>query len=229
MPGLTVAVAQPPCAALDVAANALAHAAAVRAAGARLVVFPELSLTGYELEAPELAADDPRLAPLVAACAATGSIALAGAPVAGPFIATLAVDGSGGRIVYRKQLPSDGERRRFRPGPAPAVLDVDGWRIGLAICRENGNAEHVAATAALGIDVYAAGVVDVAADDVVMEQRSQRIATAYGVWVAVASFAGPTGGGFAETAGRSGIWSPTGEVVDRADRAPGGLARATVG
>ena len=49
---LRLAVAQPPCVPLDVAANARAHAAAVRAAGARVVVFPELSLTGYELDAP---------------------------------------------------------------------------------------------------------------------------------------------------------------------------------
>ena len=83
MPELRLAVAQPACAALDVSANALAHAAAVRAARSRVVVFPELSLTGYELTAPLLAPDDPRLEPLVEACAATGSIALAGAPIEG--------------------------------------------------------------------------------------------------------------------------------------------------
>ena len=46
---LIVAVAQPPCAPHDVAGNARAHAAAVRDTRARVVVFPELSLTGYEL------------------------------------------------------------------------------------------------------------------------------------------------------------------------------------
>ena len=51
---LTIAVAQPLSMPYDVAANALAHAAAVRAAGARVVVFPELSLTGYELDAPAI-------------------------------------------------------------------------------------------------------------------------------------------------------------------------------
>src|SRR5205823_3134112 len=85
---LLLAVAQPECVSFDVAANALAHAALVRRAGARVVVFPELSLTGYELDAPPLAADDARLAPLVEACAETGSVALAGAPVPGPHIGT---------------------------------------------------------------------------------------------------------------------------------------------
>ena len=58
------------------AANARAHAAAVRAAGARVVVFPELSLTGYHLDAPTVPHDDPRLAPIVDACADTRSLAL---------------------------------------------------------------------------------------------------------------------------------------------------------
>ena len=43
---LRVAVAQPLCVPYDVGQNAVAHAAAVRAAAARVVVFPELSLTG---------------------------------------------------------------------------------------------------------------------------------------------------------------------------------------
>jgi predicted amidohydrolase len=94
---LVIAVAQPPCVAYDVAANALTHAATVRAAGARVMVFPELSLTGYELDAPAISADDPRLAPIVEACADTGALALVGAPVqdeAGArHIGMLAVDG----------------------------------------------------------------------------------------------------------------------------------------
>src|SRR5262249_45107352 len=78
---LTVAVAQPPCVPYDVAANALAHATAIREAGTRVVVFPELSLTGYELDAPAVAPDDPRLRPIVEACRETGSVALIGSPV----------------------------------------------------------------------------------------------------------------------------------------------------
>ncbi|MYU12407.1 carbon-nitrogen hydrolase family protein, partial [Streptomyces sp. SID8361] len=80
---LSIAVAQPRCVAHDVAANAVAHAEAVRAAGARVVVFPEMSLTGYELDATPVAPDDERLAPIVAACAESRTLALVGAAVAG--------------------------------------------------------------------------------------------------------------------------------------------------
>jgi predicted amidohydrolase len=227
MRSLVIAVCQPRVAALDVTANAIRHAAAVRAASARVVVFPELSLTGYELDAPVLDPGDPRLEPLVEACRATDTVALAGAPVDGPYIGMLAIDGTGARVAYRKQHPHTSEER-FLPGPSPEVLEVDGWRLGLAICRDTGVAAHVAETAALGIDAYVAGVVDPPEGDTVAAERAKRVNKEYGVWVAVSSFAGPTGSGYTETAGRSGIWAPTGRIEARAGRSPGEIARATM-
>src|SRR5689334_18358343 len=106
---LSIAVAQPPCVPYDVAANAAAHAAVVRRAGARLVVFPELSLTGYHMDAADVALDDRRLGPLIDACAELDALALVGAPVAGAagqsHIGLLALDGTGARLAYRKRYP----------------------------------------------------------------------------------------------------------------------------
>ena len=159
--GIVIAVAQPRSVSFDVAANALTHAAAIRAASARVVVFPELSLTGYELDAPTIDARDPRLAPIVAACAETGSLALVGAPVQGEagqrHIALLAVDGNGTSVAYRKTWLGGAEPDRFAPGDGPAVLEVDGWRLGLAICKDTGVPQHASDTASLGIDAYVAG------------------------------------------------------------------------
>ncbi|MDG4801263.1 phosphotransferase [Micromonospora sp. WMMD980] len=130
-PSLRIAVAQPLTRTDDVAGNAERHAAAVRAARARVVVFPELSLTGYELAAAPLDPSDDRLAPLRAACAATGTLALAGAPVAGPHIAVLAVDGDGVRVAYRAggDVLAEAEvmRHLHRAGfPVPRVHRADG-------------------------------------------------------------------------------------------------------
>ena len=80
----------------------------------------------------------------------------------------------------------------------------------------------------LGIDVYVAGVLESAADEAVHSERALRITTNHQVWVAVASFAGSTGGGFEQAAGRSAIWLPDGTVVSRAGPEPGGIARATL-
>ena len=83
----------------DLAANVAAHVEAVRRAGARLIAFPELSLTGYDLDADPVDVSDPALLPLVEACASVGAVALVGAPVrtaAGTeHVATLRVDADG--------------------------------------------------------------------------------------------------------------------------------------
>jgi predicted amidohydrolase len=229
---LVIAVAQPACVALDVAANAAEHAAIVRRAGARFVVFPEMSLTGYEFDAPAVQADDPRLAPLVEACAETGTLALAGAPVGGAggmrHIGVLAIDGTGARVVYRKVWLGAEEAARFAPGAGPVVLDVDGWRLGLAVCRDTGVMQHATDTAALGMDAYVAGVLEKAEDAAVPGERARRVAADHGVWVAIASFAGPTGEGYADAAGGSGIWHPDGGAVVEAGRDVGEVLRATI-
>ena len=230
---LRVAVAQPLCVPYDVTQNAVAHAAAVRTAAARVVVFPELSLTGYELGAPTLTAGDPRLCPLAEACAETGSVALAGAPVPGeagrPHIAMLAVDGTGISVAYRKLWLAEVEAERFSPGDKPAVLEVDGWRLGLAICKDVSVPQHQVDTTALGVDAYVAGTVMSADERDLQDGRASRIAARYGMWVAIASFAGATGGGYTECAGRSGLWSADGALAAQAGAEPGAMVSALLG
>ncbi len=229
---LTLAVAQPPCVSYDVAANAVTHAATVRSAGARVVVFPELSLTGYELDAEAVTVEDPRLAPIVEACAEAESLALVGAPVDGgagrSHIGMLAIEGTGATVAYHKMWLGTAESNRFDPGSKPAVLDVDGWRLGLAICKDTGIPQHAFDTAALGIDAYLAGIVEAAEDAALQDERARRVATGHQVWVAVASFAGSTGGGFAQAAGRSAIWTSEGVVIAQAGPEPGAIAHATL-
>ena len=229
---LTIAVAQPVCRPGDVAANVDAHVEAIRAAAARVVVFPELSLTGYDLGAATLAPDDPRLRPIVDACRETGSVALVGAPVDGApgedHIAMLAVDGTGARVAYRKMWLGSDETARFSAGTEPAVLALDGWRLGLAICKDAGVAQHWADTAALGIDAYVAGSVKAPDESAVQDERARRVATEKGIWVAVASGAGSNGGGYDPAAGRSGIWAADGSAVAQAGVEPGDIARATL-
>lgn len=170
---LTVAAAQPVCVAFDVAANAAAHAETIRAAQARVVVFPELSLTGYELDAEVVAAADTALAPITDACRA-------------------------------------------------------GWRVGLGICKDTGVTEHVDAVARLDADLYVGGLVHHDHELAEQEARAERIARACGSYVAFASFAGPTGGGYLHTAGASAVWAADGTALVRAGAGAGEYARATV-
>jgi predicted amidohydrolase len=228
---LIVAAAQPAIVPGEVERNAIAHAEMVRAAHARVVVFPELSLTGYELGADPVSPADAALSPVVEACAAAGSLALVGAPVRDEtgrvFIAMLRVEGAGAEVCYRKTWLGGSEAERFSAGDVPGVLEVDGWRVGLGICKDTGAPRHVAAT--MGVDAYFAGLVHRPEELAEQEARGLVIARACRAWVVFASFAGPTGDGFTETAGTSTVWSPEGKVLARAGREVGGVARAVIG
>lgn len=152
-----------------------------------------------------------------------------GAPVDGPHIALLAVDGSGVGVAYRKMWLGGPEPGWFRAGDEPAVLEVDGWRFGLAVCKDTGVPRHAADTAALGIDAYLAATLKPRDESDLQHERARRIAIGHRVWVAVASFAGSTGEGFTEAAGRSAVWTPDGEIAACAGPEVGAVARATLG
>ncbi|WP_026910684.1 carbon-nitrogen hydrolase family protein [Patulibacter minatonensis] len=231
-PRLHLAVAQPRTATGRLADNARAHADLIRRARARLVVFPELSLTGYSFAAGALGTDDGAWTPIVDACAAHGTVALVGAPATGsgglPAIATFVVDGSGADVGYRKAWLGDAERPHYAAGDEPGIVDVDGWRVGLGICRDTGVKRHVDGMAAASIDLYAAGLVHAPEDLEEQDARGRRIALATGAHVAFASFAGATAEGYDATAGTSTIWSPRGDVLARADAEPGRVADVTI-
>jgi predicted amidohydrolase len=190
------------------------------------------------------------LSAVVEACATMGTTALVGAPTGDRTtvgartgggttgdgttadgtdqlsIAILLIDADGVRVVYRKQHLGSEESRHFSPGLRPIVLEVDGWRVGLGVCRDTGISEHVDALADAGIDLYVAGLVDHPDDLAVQRARASRIATTCGAYVGFASFAGPTAGGYAHTAGRSAIFRRDGTVQAETSALPGGIARA---
>lgn len=230
---LTVAAAQPVSISADLVGNALRHAEAVWAANARVVVFPELSLTGYEMDAPPMElADLEVLEPVRLACGDTGSVALVGAPVQDrdglTYLCCLLVEGAGVQIAYRKMFLGADEAPHFTAGAQPEQLVVDGWRLGLGICKDTGVGAQITATAGLGMDAYVAGLVHHAGELAVQDERGRQIAQDHQIYVVFASFAGPTGEGYAETAGASTVWDRSGQVLARASARPGDLARAVL-
>lgn len=221
---IRVAAAQPTVRHDDLAATVAAHAQAVRRAGSRLVVFPELSLTGYAMEAPVVDPSSPALAPLIEACREVEATALVGAPVGlarGRGIGVLAVDADGARVAYIKMSLGGAEPQHFVPGVGPAVVTVGGWRVGVGVYKDTRIGAHLEATSALGIDLYVAGLVHHRAELPELEERAGRP-------VVLAGFAGPTGGGYAETCGGSGIWAAAGARLTQCGPGLDEVAAATL-
>ncbi len=116
-----------------------------RDAGAEIVLFPELCLTGYPpedllLREHFLQATTEALASLAADTA--GIIALVGYPERSADVynsLAVLVDGEVHTIYRKTRLPNYGvfdERRYFQEGEGGAVLDVGDARIGLTICED---------------------------------------------------------------------------------------------
>jgi predicted amidohydrolase len=151
--------------------------------GARLVIFPELSLSGYgpgSLAGPEScpAAEDDRLQNLREICRLTGITVVAGALAraadGGPGLATLALRPNGALETWSRVWHQGGVRF---PGAddQPAILDLDGWTIALGGCphtRRPAAAGHDAAGPdaagrdAAGPDAAGPGAAEPAAADI---------------------------------------------------------------
>jgi NAD+ synthase (glutamine-hydrolysing) len=116
-----------------------------RAAGAQLVLFPELAVTGYppeDLLLKEHFLADARDAVDRIAAEATGIVAVVGFPERALDVynaAAVLADGAV-RATYRKvHLPNYGvfdEVRYFQSGPGGALIEVDGVTVGLTICED---------------------------------------------------------------------------------------------
>ncbi|MCU0835787.1 MAG: NAD+ synthase [Chromatiaceae bacterium] len=148
--GLRIVIAQLNLLVGDVAGNRDRVLAAAREAqdrlGADLVIFPELTLTGYP---PEDLLLRPELlqrveAALADLCRERLRCALVlGYPKAamgGLFnVAGLIVDGELVAEYAKQQLPNYGvfdEKRYFRAGADPGVIDFKGVRLGLSVCED---------------------------------------------------------------------------------------------
>ncbi len=132
----------------DIAGNERAILDAIaraRAAGAQLVLFPELALTGYppeDLLLKEHFLRDARAALDRIAAAATDVVALVGFPEREDDVYNaLAVAADGAvQAVYRKvHLPNYGvfdEQRYFQSGDGGALIELGGAKLGLTICED---------------------------------------------------------------------------------------------
>jgi predicted amidohydrolase len=142
-----------------------ARAAAAASAGASLLICPEMFLTGYNIGAAAAArlaeaADGPSLARAARIARDHGIGLLFGYPERGGdgaiYNAASLIDRDGAALAsYRKcHLFGDLDRAMFRAGSRlPEVVEMDGVRVGLAICYDIEFPETVRLLALCGADL----------------------------------------------------------------------------
>ncbi len=112
------------------------------------IVFPELSLTGYDLEfAKENAFElcDIRLKPLIDICKINSITAIVGAPIKlnkGVIIGQFIIQPTEKLLIYSKKYLHEGESDLFIPGNLNPII-IDGHDIlSFAICADTNNPIH---------------------------------------------------------------------------------------
>ncbi|MEU7895194.1 carbon-nitrogen hydrolase family protein [Nonomuraea sp. NPDC049152] len=228
---LIVAVAQISAEPGDVRANARSAAALVHSAadaGARLLLFPELSLVGYDLSlltdpSSWVSENDPRLDVIRQAVQERGVTTVVGAAYRWPddtkWIASLVMRPDGEIHVHGKRNLHGLERSMFQPAGKGPLLDIDGWRVALAICYDAGVPTHAEDAARDGADVYAASALYTQAEERRIDVHFAARAMDHRMFAVVANYAG-TGAGW-ESCGGSGLWHPDGRRLTQAGTDPG--------
>ncbi|MGH7137747.1 MAG: carbon-nitrogen hydrolase family protein [Pirellulales bacterium] len=230
-----IAAAQVPSVCGDIDANIATHAGAMAIAANQQVsvlVFPELSLVGYQ---PGLAAElaltptDGRLAALAAAARQYQMDIVVGAPLrnAGtkPSLGAILFGADGSTRSYAKMHLGGSEPTYFAPGSAPLSFATRGQTVGIAICADASSPSHPKAYADDGATVYAVGVFLNAEWYVTDSPRLPGYAARHGMLVVMANHAASVGTD--ASVGKSALWAPGGALLAQAAGTEGCLVIAT--
>ncbi|MBO0468541.1 carbon-nitrogen hydrolase family protein [Enterococcus plantarum] len=198
-----------------------------------LIVFPEKYLTGYVPDIIEkdtnkytIIPNDQRLANLRAICKLNKICAVIGTPMKRDnklYISSVIIDRNGVEVsYYDKSQLFKSEKKLFTTNNKQTIIEVNEWRIGMAICYDAGFAEHSRFLAQNGSHIYlnsslfSKGMGNQELD-IWLPARSLDN-TIYSI---VANHVGKTG--IWDTCGQSGVWSPLGTKILKGETDKAGL------
>lgn len=214
----------------NVEANLAAHGKMVRravAVDARLVLFPELSLTGYE---PSLGARMARefglaqLGELQSLSDEHGVVIMAGLPAPAPGGTTISMailQPHQPVTMYAKQRLHHDESPWFVPGRGQVVVSLGHHMAAPAICHESVQTEHAEGAAALGANVYLASAAKSASGAAAAFAHYPSVASRHRMTVLFANALGPSDDFV--SAGQSAVWDASGVLVASLDGEREGL------
>lgn len=214
----------------DIEKNTLNHIKLIEVAADEkvdLIVFPELSLTGYEPAlANELAtnANDYRLKVFQTLSNAHQMTIGVGIPTPGKTgiqISLIFFQPFQLPITYSKQFLHSDEFPFFVKGEKQLYLNIKKYKIAPAICYESMLTEHVENAVENGAKIYFASVAKTAAGVEKGFHHYSEIAKKCGITLAMTNYVGPSDN--FESAGKSAIWNQNGELMGQLDGSNEGI------
>jgi predicted amidohydrolase len=223
MPSIRIAAAQSTSVPGDIDANVAIHKkfmAAARQARVDVLVFPELSLTGYELPLLHKLALKPTatcLNPLRYFVRETRMTVIVGVPLAtepgaAPAIGAITFFADGRTSMYRKQhLATRDEGHIAESVGCSGPHSLFGQSIALAIGADTWHERHAASAAASEASMYVASVLVSEAAHAVDTGNLRRYAAKFGFGALMCNHGGASGGYL--SSGKSTFWAPGGKEV----------------
>ena len=197
--------------------------------GADAVIFPELSLTGYEPTlAKELAThqDDSRFDDFQKLSNTNQMIIGVGAPTKsniglGVCISMLLFQPHKPRQTYSKKYLHPDEEEFFISGQSFPSLKLNKANVAIAICYELSVPEHAEKAYDSGAEIYIASVAKSASGVDRATKRLADIADKYSMTVLMSNCVGPSDN--FESAGTTSVWNHRGVLVGKLDDANEGI------
>lgn len=215
----------------DIDTNLLDHYNLIELAvanGAQLIVFPELSITGYEREnASRLAftKNDTRLNHLKKLATENNITIIAGAPIqieSNLFLGEFCIAPNDAVSIYTKQFLHTGEEIYYQPSfDYNPMLEIENERISCAICADIDNPKHPENARKNNSSTYIASIFFSPNGISQAHQSLQNYASQYQMNVLMANFGRDSYG--SPSGGRSAFWNSKGELIAQMEDSGSGL------
>jgi predicted amidohydrolase len=185
------------------------------------IIFPELSLTGYE---PKLAhrlafaPDDLRLQQFQELSDKHDIVIGLGMPKRssqGIHISNTYFQAKRAIETYDKQLLPADEKPYFIGGDSQCILSIQNQKVAPAICYESLQVSHISAAHAIGAQIYCASVAKSSVGIQKAYAHFPRIAAQYSIPVLMSNCIGHCDN--FESAGQSAIWNAKGQIIGSLD------------
>jgi len=196
--------------------------------GADLIVFPEMSITGYEREKAEDLAfrlNDSRLNRLRELSVDRNIVIIVGAPIKDEnnlFIGTFILKPDNSIFIYTKQFLHEGEKEYFKSSfKYNPMIELKNEKISLAICADIDNSKHAENAGNVGTTLYIAGIFFSPNGIGNAYEILSGYAKKYSMNILMSNFGGQSWG--IDSGGQSGFWNKNGKLIANLNNSDSGL------